>query len=132
MSKLRLITERPPNVIAFPSRPSIADLKRTAMGRSRKLALPVLMARVRELYNAADPVTRRVLVGGREFEVPSRDTQFGNLAVSFARMGDGYRESIYFSISSGGTRVMTGHLYDDHDYHVMSWKRGDWQAQLFG
>ena len=149
----------PPNVIALPSRPSIADLKRIAMGRSRKEALPVLMARVRELYNQAEPVMRRIMIGGREMDVASRDAVIGNLWLLFQRVGDGFQDSIYFVIcrssmpvrrsseglvictmtqnipftSCSGERLMSGHLYDDpkYPYHVMSWKRGEWQAELF-
>jgi hypothetical protein len=55
---------KPPNVVAFPSRPSTAELKQLVMGKSRKLALPILIDRLRDLYKAAQPATVCMLVGG--------------------------------------------------------------------
>jgi hypothetical protein len=121
------------NVVAFPAPPLTAELKRIAMGRSRAAALPVLIDRVRDLRHQAVPVLRNVMIGGRRGNMQSGEVRIGNVVVEFDDMGDGFRPGTYFCIfsTSGGRRWMTGYLYEDKTYHIMSWKRGDWQAELF-
>jgi hypothetical protein len=122
----------PSNVIAFKARPSTADLKQIAIGRSRKLALPVLIDRLRDLHKAAQPATVCMLVGGVPTNIPVLYAYAGDLQIEFcSTMGP----DTYFAVRHSGSpsRLMTGYLYDTAvtPYHVMSWKRGEWQAELF-
>jgi hypothetical protein len=124
------------NIVAFPSKPSKEDLKRIVMGRSRRLALPALMSRVRELWNGAEPKVCRMLMAGREVDAVYTVARIGTVHIDYHRWGPdegGFQPGTYFAIiDQSGQRRMTGYFYDDGTHHVMSWKRGEWQAALFG
>jgi hypothetical protein len=85
------------NVIKLPKRPSIAELQRIVMSRSRKAALPLLMNRIRELRDGNRPALADAICGD---QVPTWSVITGSsldsiLRIDFCRMGDGSRPSIY-------------------------------------
>jgi hypothetical protein len=108
------------------------------MGRSRKRALPILMERICELRDnhrcsRAEAITDERLVSWTVITgtPPDHVLQVEFIDMMHTHHGQQIRLSTYFCVWSQGVRVMTGHLYDDQRHHVMSWKRGDWQAALF-
>ena len=142
------------NVVRLPQKPTTSELKTIAMGRSRKSAFSVIIARLKELRFQAHHGTCVMLVRGRETVVDVYIAQVGNVNVQFIPRPIG--EGTYFCILLGsglsGDRVMTGYL-DPFDgpcgllaaanerrpLHALrssidrpvSWKRGPWQADLF-
>ena len=121
------------NVIELPKKASVAEQKLIVMGRSRKAALPLIIERLRHLYRAGSPAQHRMLVGGCPTDVPIVYARVGNLQVEFCPGMSPH--GTYFCVFGHGmnVRFMTGYLYDGPvtPYHVMSWKRGEWQAELF-
>jgi hypothetical protein len=111
------------NVIAFPNR------KLIARSRNRKKALSVIIPRIKEIRDH----------GG---------VAFNGLTFLFIADSPG-QVGTYFRVEEGGKCVMTGwmetgaklcvagnHTYHQNnpyqlDLHIMSWRRGDWEARLF-
>jgi|GEM_PF-5338669 len=112
------------NVIAFP------NPKAVARSRDRKEALGVIIPRLKAL-------------------MAQGCTEFGGLGLRFHSGFDG-GEAVYFRVHVGPKILMTGHLnvagkyciIDGQtvivaneyiaDVAIMSWKRGEWEARLFG
>jgi hypothetical protein len=144
------------NIISFPTKPSVNDLQSLATGRDRTAALGAIITRLKELRSRAlkgHRGERRHYGDGRVAESYLEELKLGRLFVSFYQM----ESAVYFSIelsapASKCSRVMTGCfdwagavrvLADTGEFirqtgkfpagvHVMSWKRGAWQAELFG
>lgn len=111
------------NVIEFP------NPKALARSRDRKAALGAIIPRIKAL-----------MAQGR--------TEFGGLGLRFVSGFDG-GAAIYFRVHDGRKILMTGHLNVGGKYciidgqtvivaneyiadvHIMSWKRGEWEARLF-
>ena len=114
------------HVIAFRAKPTIAELKARATGRNRKEALPVIIARLKELRVQTTSMVRQARAHGSDYACAFELVLVGNIAVEFIAE-NACTPGTYFSVAIGGERgprVMTGYLNlpGPKDMHVMSWE----------
>jgi hypothetical protein len=115
------------NVTSFPASRIRSEQARTAMSRSRMLALSVLVPQMASLRQAAEVRYEECIISGVAKEMPVERVRVGNIKIEWRPLSD----CVYFRVTVAGVIVMSGHWHGGRQADVATWKRGDWQAELF-